>query len=451
MKKLSTKINRIKKILFDVILNNRLFVIFTTLSIFILYIIAYCHIENLYPETSTISSDGFDYYIYLPAVFIFHDLDFDFVNKVLPIYYIHPHCYFFGFTRFPCGNACLMTPFFLIAHYYTKLYTGLIANGYSYYYQMAMAISAIFYWFCGITLTYNIIIKKIKKNIATLVCLAITFGAGIVFYTSIQSTYSHIYSFFSISLLCFLILKKFKNAYIKYFLVGLILGLIVSIRISNILCFILFLLFNVNSFDDLKKRFLEFFNLKNLIPFLAGFIIFTTPVCLYWYYKTGHLIINSYHPEWYMQANYPNVPIGISDGNGFDFLHTKILESMFSLKKGLFVYYPVLFMSVIGLFYLKNYFKNFSNAIIVFLITIIYFYSSFEDWWAGNSFGLRFYIDYLAIFAILIASFLQKMSEKNKKLYYFAIILVLILTVASFIMGCLVYNGHANRDGTLFF
>jgi len=103
-------------------------------------------------KTGVIESDAKGYYAYLPAVFIYHDLNFRFYNKIeretyhnsnLDFQYLRTHNNQ-TINKYYVGTAICLLPFFLVGHAIT-LNTELPADGYSYYYTLMVHIGAMFY------------------------------------------------------------------------------------------------------------------------------------------------------------------------------------------------------------------------------------------------------------------------------------------------------------------
>ena len=171
------------------------------------------------------------------------------------------------------------------------------------------------------------------------------------------------------------------------------------------------------------------------------------PQMLYWYNRTGYFLIFSYRPEFYI----PDYPLK-HDYDIFYFHRPLIIDTLFSIKKGLFVYYPVLLFSIFGL---KNYCKKFVSfkiALPIFLLVILYLYSCFDGWHAGGSYGNRFYLDYMLLFSILIASYFEYISVNfSKKLYFFNIIILVAFILFAVYFNYLFFLGYSDEYGSFDF
>ena len=367
-----------------------------------------------------IYADAVGFYSYLPATFIYHDWDMNFIN---------PHYSFcvseIGhiFLRNPIGTALMQAPAFFIAHFLTLVQSLYPPDGFSALYQIAIYISALFYCVVGAFFTYKILKEKFSVNITLLTLSTIIFGCGIFFYSTLHSGYSHVYSFCLISIFIYLTLKN-KHP----FLIGLILGLIFLVRNINVLIVLFYLFYNKDNF-------------KKLPVLMFGFIIPIIPQMIYWKIQTGNFLINSYDLKFERLICKTNPQHCFRDH--FEFLHPHIIENFFSYKKGLFFYYPALIYAVLGLFFIE---KKLKYPIIIFLIPIVYLITSWSDWSYGFSFGQRPYIDYMSIFALLIASALSKIKQKNIP---YSILIFLILY--SFLMMILIMAGFCTNDGSLIF
>ena len=98
--------------------------------------------------------DAQGYYSYLPAIFIYQDLNFDFFEEIEGENgkYYEPHNFYDYRNEFKgnkvnkyfIGTAVVQTPFFLIAHFTTYL-TGGETDGFSALYMVSISVAALFY------------------------------------------------------------------------------------------------------------------------------------------------------------------------------------------------------------------------------------------------------------------------------------------------------------------
>ena len=105
-----------------------------------------------------IKADGKGYYDYLPAAFIYNDLNFEYTDTLQTEFY-DQKSYTSGYLHtvnghqinkyFP-GVAVLWMPFFAAAHTYALYSDMYAANGYSQPYQESIFYAAVFFLFLGL-------------------------------------------------------------------------------------------------------------------------------------------------------------------------------------------------------------------------------------------------------------------------------------------------------------
>ena len=157
--------------------------------------------------------------------------------------------------------------------------------------------------------------------------------------------------------------KKVKINKRLFFLLSLLLGMIILIRPLNglILLATPFLSFE---FERFKKATLTLFTSpKIIVPCLFLFFGMVLIQLVLYKLQTGHFFVYSYAEE------------------GFNFSDPHLLDILFSYKKGLFLYTPLAFISLFGLYYLfkNNSYQFWSFTIFFFVLT--YFLSSWWNWW----------------------------------------------------------------------
>ena len=363
-----------------------------------------------------ISFDGKGYYAYLPAIFIYNDLQFSFLDAI-ERKYSSPQTYYEirvvtpngTIDKYFSGTALLEVPFFIISHILTKLSSG-DADGYSYYYQVGISLAGIFYVFIGLFFLQKILkLYSIHENVITLVLFSIFFGTHLFYYSVFEPSLSHVFSFAIISFFLY-ILKNYvdKNRSLDLKLLGVLLGLIVLIRPVNGL-----IIFILPFFAGNKETFLRIISVifkKGSGIFIALFLflsIISIQLILY-FIQTRHFFVDSYVVE------------------SFIWNRPEIINLLFSYKKGLFVYTPLTFIALYGLVtvYKKNHFSFWS--FIAFFFIISYVFSCWWMWWYGGSFSSRPFTEYLSLFGILLAF---SISEMKKKLLRFATYILLFFSI----------------------
>ena len=345
-----------------------------------------------------ITSDGRGYYAYLPMLLIDHDPTFDKIAEKEARLLGYPH-YKPGYlvksgdhilNKYFAGEALLLFPFFLLGILFSYI-AGTDINGYSFFFQVFIGLGSLFYLFLGLDFLRRILEKmQIRPVIIALSLGVILIGTNLFYYSLWQPTMSHVFSFFAINGFLWVTIRAIEGWNLKTAsCMGIFLGLVCLIRPTNLLVVIL-IPFLAGNTSDLRNFIRQTWAKKDgLYLFLAMFIFIISIQGILWYIQTGHFVVWSYQEE------------------GFNFGNPEIMNVLFSYRKGLFIYTPLLLLSFIGLIPLaySNRLRFFS--ITVFFVSGIYIIASWWNWYYGDGFGLRAFLDYYGIFAILLALALQ--------------------------------------------
>jgi hypothetical protein len=364
-----------------------------------------------------IESDAKGYYAWLPAIFIYHDLSFSFKEEVEENY---PHGSIpFEYrissnekisNKYYAGVAFLVAPFFIIAHFITILFTNLPADGYSYWYPVMVNIAAIFYLIAGLIFIRKLLLQfNFKEAIIAWVLIALFFATNLFYYSIVEPGMSHVYSFFCFSAFLYYFNKWAVSGNSKnLILVSLFFGIIILIRpINGLIIFISPFFFN--GFNEFSRKVALLFKRKNvqliIVTLVLLFAIISIQPILY-FIQTGSFFLYSYGNE------------------TFQFRAFHLFDFLFSYKKGAFLYHPILLISMLGFLFLwkENRFK--AIYLLVFLTAIFYIFSCWWSWWYGGSFGQRVLVEFLPLFALLLAYLIRIRRDLWVKI---AIVLCILL------------------------
>ncbi len=358
-----------------------------------------------------LESDAKGYYAYLPAIFIYQDLNFGFFEQIekqsaYPNLYYDYRQHISGkfVNKYYCGTAMAALPFFLIAHLHSRLACQPM-DGYSKYYPIWINIGAVVYLLLGLFFFGRIMaFYGISNTQTTLLFFAMTFGTNVFVYTVLDPGMSHIYSFALIAMFMYYSMVLFRRFGGKekedkassrlYFLLSFLLGMIVLIRPLNGLI-LLATPFLSGNFYNFKKATVRLFTRPGmLVPCLFLFFGMVSIQLIIYKIQTGHFLVYSYAEE------------------GFDFSNPYFFDILFSYKKGLFLYTPMAFVSIFGLYYLfkKSQYQCWSFTIFFFILT--YFLSSWWNWWYGGSFSSRVYVEYFPILFLPLGLLFKNIKRK---------------------------------------
>lgn len=372
-----------------------------------------------------VKADARGYYAYLPAIFIYHDLNFgfyDIVEKAIPGAEHLSQDYRYRFNgkivnQYFLGTAVAQTPFFLLGHLWENLF-GTDRTGYSRGHFIAVQLGAICYLLWGMWLIQALLARLGIPVVARiLVILALVLGTNAFYYVTCEPAYSHLYSLAFVSAFAYWSYQFFQQYQTKYLLwAALAWGMVVLIRPVNGL-----LLLSLPIWAGTGDRLLTGLRIlweRKGRACLAIVLALAIPFLQLWVYKiqTGSWLVYSYGSA------------------GFNWLDPHIFDLLFSYRKGLFVYTPLTFLALWGTGPLWRKSRLLTTSLYGFLLLLTYVLASWEFWDYGGSFGSRVYIEYLIFFAIPLAfGFSQLKRPWMRKLYLScSIALVLVCQVQTY-------------------
>jgi hypothetical protein len=371
------------------------------------------------PWDRIINSDGKGYYAHLTSVFIYHDLSYRFVESYEDKYYPPDRSVFKEFRVnaggktvnkcFP-GLAILWLPFFLAAHLLSFLF-GFETDGYSILYQLSIAAAAFFYLWLGLLFLFRLLQKLgASPLLAGALVLVTGLGTNMIFFTVIEPSMTHVYSFCLITLFLYTTYSLFHSGDRRWLPLSVLLFmLIVLVRPTNGLVLLL-----VPAMSDGWKNFRETVRKIAGKPavLLASVVIILVLAAIpltIWYLQAGRLLVYSYGNE------------------TFNFLRPRAFSILFSYNRGWFIYTPVAFVSMAGFAGLYRSNRTRFWFLLVFLALFIYGASCWWMWYYASKMGQRVFIDILAIVAILLF-YLRKSLTRFKKLTTALAALLILLT-----------------------
>ena len=334
-----------------------------------------------------LTQDVVCYYNYLPAAFHYHSFDF----QHLPL---RP-----GFVSLPDGNviekmsmglALLYMPFYLTAFALIHL-LGLDPFDYGTPYALAISLSAIVYFSLALVFLRKVLLCFFDDRVTALGLLALFLGTNMIYYTSYEGgPMSHVYVFFLMSLIAWLLLKWHEHpTWSTTAWLGLATGLITLVRPTSMIILLFALLYGVSDRNGLKWK-IHFLRENLYKVALAGLLaaVVWLPQMVYWKTYTGHWLFMSYV------------------GESFFWTQPKILLGLLSYRNGWLMYSPLMIFSLLGFFLLNRDLKRFRWAVILsFLVFVYVIFSWWCWWWIGL--GIRSMIDLYPLLAIPLCAFIR--------------------------------------------
>jgi len=399
---------------------------YTPAIILLVYVAAFLGFKS--PDKAldrVISGDGKGYYAYLPAIFIYKDLQFNFTDQIEYQYYqgnpsgSGDFRYDHGGKKadkfFP-GMAIIWLPFFLFGHFLAYLEVFPM-DGYSLPYQYAIALSALLFLWLGAKWLRKLLLRLGSgERAAAFITITVTLGTNLLYYTVIEPSMTHVYSFALITGFAYYTYKLFHEYKPKWFVKSLLLFiLIILVRPANALVILLVPIF-AGSTGTIMTTFRQTMAERYaLIRGLIQAIILLAVPFLLWYLQTGKPVIYSYGPE------------------KLRLLHPHMLNILFSFNRGWLVYTPVAFVSLAGFVAL---FRNHRLSFFLmagFMVVFVYVSSCWWDWSYNSQCGQRVFIDIYLITALLVLALVQSIKKYSTKwLFTSAIVFLIALNLLQF-------------------
>ncbi|HEX5003665.1 MAG TPA: hypothetical protein VFW78_14320 [Bacteroidia bacterium] len=349
--------------------------------------------DDGYGWEATVDGDAKGYYAPLPALFLFHDCSFEFFskpgNESISRYY-NPRFRVQTEQGFVNKNyngvAVMQLPFFAAGHL-LAIIAGEPRTGYSWPYMLMLLTGSIAYCIAGLYLMTRLTGSfGITETVNAIMVLMIALGTNLLYYTTIHAAMPHVYSFFLIALFSWSMRKLFLYSGARnMFFAAVALGLITLVRPVNLMV-VAAVPFLAGSWYRLQHGMVLIF--RRPVSFLMAGILFLSITGLqlgFYKLQTGHWWVWSYGNE------------------GFRFSDPHIYDVLFSWRKGLLIYTPLLWLVVPGIMLLFREGKWPGITFVTMLAVITYIISSWWSWFYGDGYGLRAFVDFFPLLAVPVA------------------------------------------------
>jgi hypothetical protein len=316
--------------------------------------------------------DGREYFAQLRSMAI--DRDLDLANEARD----------FGARYadgFPFGSAILWLPFYLAAHVWIGLLNavagaGLPHDGYDRPYQMAVGLGTLAYGFAGLVLAYRIACDFFSRWLSLTSALAVAAGSFIVWYLTVEASYTHGTSLFAVTAFLYLWHRtRAARSTAGWGLIGLAGGVMLMVRWQNAV-FLAPLAADVGAAWWRALRAGD----RNALAAIAtgtaaaaaGGLIGFLPQMYFW---------KVVHGGWFA------VPHFQAGQQWWD--DSRMAEVLFLSNHGLFAWHPVLYLAVLGTPLLLRRDWRLGGVLALVFIAQVYINGAVATWWGGSAFGGR--------------------------------------------------------------
>jgi hypothetical protein len=374
--------------------------------------VAYWVVYRRFRFDTPVHSDGEGYYAYLTTYLLHGDPTFRSIvqEHILPAYTNHYSPSQFGLILQPNGNyldkyglgtAMLLLPFFGAAHAVALVLGVANADGYSRPETFLMGLGALVYTVLGLFALRAVLRRWFSDRVTAVTLVAVTLGTGLVSYFTWEATFSHAFAFFAVAVMLLCALRWFERpqSWMRAALLGLAIGLVVAIRLPNLVLVLAVPAMGIGSLGAVRERVrLIWMNALRAGVVLVSAAVVLIPQLVTWRIASGHWITRPY------------------PGEPFDFLHPHLLESLVWLEPhGLLPYAPVLAFSFIGLVIAWFRRRDIALPVTIAFLPFWYLTSAWWDWSFTAGFGDRAYIDILPLLALPMAYLFASLPGRATK------------------------------------
>ena len=385
-----------------------------------------------------VHGDGVGYYAYARSMLIDHDLNFEIdylagnqffvMSRVDASGHLLPELY----TRtghvenhFTVGPAILWAPVLVPVHLavigLNHLGAHISADGYSRPYILAMALATACYGFFSLLLAFRMARKYFDQQWAFLATIGIWLASSLPVYMYFNPSWSHAFSAFSVALfLWYWDRTKLRRTRGQWALLGILAGLMGNVYYPNVFLLIFpgleIISLARTSRRDPDQPVIAWSKLiSDCAVFAAMFLVSLLPTLI-----TRQIIYGS--P---FATGYPGI-------RTWHWASPALWQVLFSSDHGMWSWTPILFLAVVGLFFLYKRNPLLGSASILTFLAYYYFIASYLDWDGLSSFGNRFFISLTPIFILGLAALLDAFSvavAKTSRAIAVAATVIALLTV----------------------
>lgn len=371
--------------------------------------------------------DALGYYLYLPAILIYHDYKkLDWYPAIEKQYHLQGTGKFYQANKISNGNfvgkylmgvAILELPFFLTAHWLAAP-LGYPNDGFSLPYQVSVSIGALVYTFLALLLLRKVLLHFFDDSTTALTLLLITLVTNLPQYVCIDSAMSHAYIFPLYAVILYLSMRWNENpSHAFAFLIGITIGLATIARPTEAIMFFIPLLWISGSGETSSISLCKLIDRKpDIILAISGIFAGILPQLFYW---------KSVTDGWVFDV-----------GSKWDFLNPH-WQVLIGWEKGWFIFTPVALFMTAGLFFMKKY--PFRKSVLTFCLLNIWIVIAWHDWRYGASYSCRALVQSYPVFALALAAIIVRIMAS--RLRYLFIILSICLMMTNFFQIVLYNKG----------
>lgn len=328
------------------------------------------------------------------------------------------------------GMALFYSPFFALGYKIAYNQQDPL-DGFSEAFATTLHWGMIFYSILGLLLLRNFLIKFFTEKVITITLIILFFGTALFYYSLSQPEMPHSSLFFLFSAFLLSTYHWYLNQTIgRSLLIGFLIGLIALIRPTDLMIGLVFLFWPTEGCLSFKDKMMFLLKRYKLILVMASSaLLMWVPQMLFWKARTGHLLYFSYQ------------------GEQFFWNDPQLINVLFSYRKGLFLYTPLIALSIIGFCFMPKSMKQIRNGLILLFVLNLYLVSCWWDWFFGGCFAARSFVQHFSYLSIPLASLIAFMFELPSKTWIkpiiqFVLVVCILLGISLNLFQTYQYNAN---------
>jgi hypothetical protein len=318
-------------------------------------------------------------------------------------------------TKYPLGVAVGELPWFGGAHLFARLH-GDPPNGYSRPYQQAIMIAGLLYGLLGLWVLRKLLRRYYSDQVTAWTIAGIALGTNYFVYTSYEAALSHSVLFLWQASLLYCTARWHEAPRRRWAAgIGLFLGLATLCRFTEALYVLIPLTWGLSTAAAWRQRPALWGRYIDQLALAAmlGLAVISAQL-FFWYAVSGHWFIDGYETE------------------VFTFRHPHLIDGLFSVEKGWFLYTPLAAVALVaGLPRLRRYVPAALPPTLVLLPVLLYVTFSWRQWNYGWTFSTRPLVSVYPLLALSLAAMLAAVLRPRA---------VSGVAVRALVAGCIILN-----------
>lgn len=340
--------------------------------------------------------DAFGYYQYLPAIFIYHDIERqDWVAGVDSAYHVIGDGGLYQLmdlengnraTKYLGGTAMMELPFFLVGHAIAGI-TGHRQDGFSPPYQWAIAIAPLVYCCFGLWLFRRVLLRWFSDVVVAFVVPTLVLATNTIQYISVDGAQTHGFLFALYCAVLWTTVKWHEAPRKRWALAtGAIIGLACVTRPTEAIMLFIPLLWNTGIKEMAERKWGSVSAHRSHVFLSSGAaFLMLLPQMAYWKVVTGSFIFDV--------------------GSKWDLLdpHWRVLVGW---EKGLIIYTPITLLFIVGLFFMRG--RPWLKSVLAFSLLNLWIIIAWHDWRYGGSYSARALVQSGPVWGLAFAALVDK-------------------------------------------